>query len=469
MRIRTVPFRHFSERLYRLVRQMARDTGKQASLIIQGDEIEIDRSVLDKINSPLEHLLRNALVHGIETPNERLKANKSETGRITLDLHRENNEIVITLHDDGIGLDVGRIREKARQLGLTATEEELEDEHWFSLIFSHGFSTLDDVTDTAGRGVGLDIVRNELSEIGGSITVTSEKDQGVTFTLRFPMTLAVTQALLVSTADNTYAVPTALVTHVLEMDTETLGTAYQERHLIWNGDRFPLVYLAHLLGVTGTAPEVKRYNRILLLQTGSDRLAVHADTLIGQCEVVVKDIGAQLSRIPGIEGATITGDGNIVLLIDPVRLMQREQAQKLLSAVSAAPIDPATSRTADRAPVVMIVDDSLTVRKVTSRLLERQGYEILIAKDGVGALQLLRETVPAIMLVDIEMPHMDGFELIRTVRNNPELRDIPIIIISSRTADKHRKVAEELGVNEFMGKPYQEEELLQHIERLIKP
>ncbi len=469
VRIRTVPFRHFSERLYRLVRQMARDTGKQASLIIQGDEIEIDRSVLDKINSPLEHLLRNALVHGIETPDERLKANKSETGRITLDLHREGNEIAITLHDDGIGLDVGRIREKARQLGLTATEEELEDEHWFSLIFSHGFSTLDGVTDTAGRGVGLDIVRNELSEIGGSITVTSEKGQGVIFTLRLPITLAVTQALLVSTADNTYAVPTALVTHVLEMDTETLGTAYQERHLIWNGDRFPLVYLAHLLGVTGTAPEVKRYNRILLLQTGSDRLAVHADTLIGQCEVAVKDIGAQLSRIPGIEGATITGDGNIVLLIDPVRLMQREQAQRLLSAVSVAPIDPATSRTADRAPVVMIVDDSLTVRKVTSRLLERQGYEILIAKDGVGALQLLRETVPAIMLVDIEMPHMDGFELIWTVRNNPELRDIPIIIISSRTADKHRRVAEELGVNEFMGKPYQEEELLQHIERLIKP
>ena len=468
VQIRTVPFRHYSERFYRVVRQAAKDTGKQASLTIQGEDIELDRSVIDKIGSPLEHLLRNALVHGIETPQERLQAGKMETGQITLDLCQEGSEIVIVLRDDGIGLDIGRIRDKACQLGLDGPEHEQDDEQWYSLIFMHGFSTLENVTDMAGRGVGLDIVRNELSEIGGNITVASEKNQGVTFTLRLPVTLAVTQALMIRAADSTYAIPTAIVAHVLEMNSETLDTAYQEHHLTWEGNRFPLVYLPHLLGMPHTFPEIQRHNRIVLLQAGHERLAIHTDALAGQCEVVIKNIGPQLSCASGIEGATIMGDGSVVLIIDPIRLLQREQVQELLSAGPAAPADTPDIHLSATAPVVMIVDDSLTVRKVTSRLLERQGYEILIAKDGVGALQLLRETTPTIMLVDIEMPHMDGFELIRAVRNNPQLHTLPIIIISSRTADKHRKVAEELGVNEFMGKPYQEEELLHHIERLIK-
>ncbi|SDV99595.1 chemosensory pili system protein ChpA (sensor histidine kinase/response regulator) [Nitrosomonas eutropha] len=468
LRIRTIPFSHYSERLYRAVRQVTKDTGKQANLIIQGDSIEFDRGVLDKISSSLEHLLRNALVHGIETPEERLSIGKAEAGQITLDLHRDGNEIVMVLQDDGIGLDAERIREKARQLGLGSPENEQDDEQWYPLIFTHGFSTLDGVTDIAGRGVGLDIVRNELGELGGNIAVTSEKNRGTTFTLRFPVTLALTQALMVKAGDSTYAIPIAIVAHVLEMNAETLGTAYQEHHLIWNGNRFPLGYLPHLLGVSHTFPEIRRSNRIVLLQTEHEQLAIHADALIGQCEVVIKNIGPQLSNAPGIEGATITGDGSIVLIINPIKLLQREQVRELLSAGPMTPVDAADIHPSATAPVVMIVDDSLTVRKVTSRLLERQGYEILIAKDGVGALQLLRETIPAIMLVDIEMPHMDGFELIRAVRNNPELQNIPIIIISSRTAEKHRKVAEELGVNEFMGKPYQEDELLQHIERLIK-
>ncbi|MXS86482.1 hybrid sensor histidine kinase/response regulator [Nitrosomonas sp. HPC101] len=468
LRIRTIPFSHYAERLYRVVRQAAKDTGKQASLIIQGDSIEFDRNVLDKISSPLEHLLRNALVHGIELPEERLSSGKAEAGRITLDLHQEENEIVIVLQDDGMGLDTEQIREKARQLGLNHLENEQEGEQWYSLIFTHGFSTLNDVTDIAGRGVGLDIVRNALSELGGDIAVTSEEKQGVTFTLRFPVTLAVTQALMIKAADSTYAIPTAIVVHILEMSAEILGTAYQERYLTWEGDRFPLGYLPHLLGTSYAFPEIRRSNRIVLLQTGHERLAIHTDALIGQCEVVVKNVGPQLSNAPGIEGATITGDGSIVLIINPVKLLQREQVRELLSAGPMAAKDSADIHPSATTPVVMIVDDSLTVRKVTSRLLERQGYEILIAKDGVGALQLLRETIPAIMLVDIEMPHMDGFELIRAVRNNPQLQNIPIIIISSRTAEKHRKVAKELGVNEFMGKPYQEEELLHHIERLIK-
>lgn len=465
--IRTVPFRLYAERLYRVVRQVAHDTGKSADLVIQGDEIELDRSVMEKIISPLEHLLRNALVHGIETTEQRQESGKPETGRITLNLQQEGNEIVMVLQDDGAGIDAEQIRSRADQLGLPVPENETDDTQWLALIFTHGFTMLDNATDIAGRGVGLDIVRKALHDIGGNVTVASEKEQGVTFTLRFPMTLAVMQTLMLKSADNTYAIPLATVAHVQEMNAQTLETAYQQRSLTWNDEVFPLLYLPHLLDDTDSVPEIRRHNRILLLCADDNRLAVHVDTLIGQCEVVVKNAGAQLTRVAGIEGATITSDGGVVLIIDPLQLMQRKRVKALLSAETAVPVQTTASRKISTAPVVMIVDDSLTVRKVTSRLLERQGYEILIAKDGVGALQLLRETIPSIMLVDIEMPHMDGFELIRTVRNNPELSTIPIIIISSRTADKHRTVAANLGVDEFMGKPYQEDELLGHIERLI--
>lgn len=466
LQLRTIPFSHYAERFHHIVRQVAKELGKQAELVIQGGHIELDRDVLDKISSPLEHLLRNALVHGIETPKERSRAGKEKTGKITLTLQQESNEIVLLLQDDGIGLNVETIREKARLLDLVVSETAQDDEQWYSLIFTHGFSTLNDVTNIAGRGVGLDIVRNELGELGGNISVTSEKNQGTAFTLRFPVSLAVTQALMVKAADNTYAIPLATVEHILEMNAATFGVAYEEHHLIWNNNRFPLVYLPHLLDVPHDSPAIKRSNRIVLLHAGEERLAIHADAMIGQCEVVVKPASPQVTNVPGIEGATITGEGNIVLVINPLRLLQCEQVKERLAAGPAAPMDEVVPPSAT-APVVMIVDDSLTVRKVTSRLLERQGYEILIAKDGVGALQLLREIVPAVMLIDIEMPHMDGFELIRTVRNNPELQAIPIIVITSRTAEKHRKVAEELGVSAFMGKPYQEDELLQHIERLV--
>lgn len=467
--IRTVPFKYFSERLHHIARQVSRDAHKKTVLTIDGDQIEIDRSIADKIISPLEHLLRNAIVHGIESSEQRLNAGKPETGSITLAVRQQGNEIHITLEDDGAGLDQGRIREKARQLGLIEETDDLDESQLQSLIFRHGLSTLDEVTDIAGRGIGLDVVNNKMTEIGGSIAVASSLGQGTTFTLRLPITLAVLPALMVKTAENRYAIPTSIVASVQVLNAEALGAAYEARQITHEGQDFPLVYLAHLLEETNQAPEIERHNRVLLLQTGQERLAIHTDVLIGQCEVIIKNAGQQLMRAPGVEGATIMGDGSIVLIINPLKLLQRDQTKALLSGTATSLLHSVdTVRPASTTPVVMIVDDSLTVRKVTSRLLERQGYEILIAKDGVGALELLRETVPAVMLVDIEMPHMDGFELIRTVRNNPDLQHIPVIIISSRTADKHRELARELGVNEFMGKPYLEEELISHIERLVK-
>ena len=467
MRIRTLQFSSFAERYYRVVRQTANDIGKKASLTILGDEIGIDRSVLEKINAPLEHLLRNAVVHGIEDTEKRIQLSKPEIGQIKISLCQEGNEVIITLSDDGNGLNIQRIHEKAIQLGLIQEDDILDDDQIMSLIYRQGLSTTDTVTDIAGRGIGMDIVKNEISALGGRITVHSIVNQGTTFNIHLPLTLAVAQTLLIRTGQQIHAIPTVIVDHIQEVSTDALNIAYQNHKIQYHDKTYPFSHLSHLLGDVNHAPEIKRHNRVLLLQSGTVSLAVHIDELIGNSEVVVKSIGPQLAQAPGIEGATVTGDGEVILILNPVKLIHREDAQEILSAPpSKSAIN--TQKLSPPAPTILVVDDSLTVRRVTCRLLEREGCNALIAKNGLEAIELLRDTIPDVMLIDLEMPKMDGFELIRTIRNNPVTTNIPIIIISSRTAEKHRAMAAALGVNIFLGKPYQEEELLAHITKFIQ-
>ena len=464
--IRTMPFSSFAEHFYRVVRQAARDMNKKAILRIQGGHIEMDRSVLEKMNSPLEHLLRNSVAHGIEMPAKRLEMGKPEIGQITIALRQSGNETVMTLNDDGAGLDIDRIREKALQQGLMRTDETLSDKQVIPFIFAHGLSTVQELSEVAGRGIGLDVVKNEIGSLGGRVEITSEKNVGVTFTIYLPLTLAVAQTLMVQAGGHTYAIPTTVVEHVWELDTDALNAAYHDHRVNFSGNSFLFAYLPHLLGDQEQAPEIKRHNRVLLLHSGALRLAVHVDELIGNSEVVVKSIGAQLARVPGVEGAVVMGDGHIILIINPLKLMHRSNSQSIFtseaSALSTAQTQP------EKTTTVMVVDDSLTVRKITSRLLEREGCDVLIAKDGLDATQLLQDIIPDVMLVDLEMPRMDGFELIKTVRSNPRTANIPIIIISSRTAEKHRNVAKQLGVNAFLGKPYKEDELLKYLAEFIK-
>jgi chemosensory pili system protein ChpA (sensor histidine kinase/response regulator) len=467
MQIRTVPFGNVAEHFYRIVRQEARELDKKASLSIQGDEVEIDRSVLEKINSPIDHLLRNAVAHGIEEPAKRLTQGKPETGQITINLNQEGNEVIIALSDDGNGLDLERIREEALRLELIKIDDQLNDDQLTSLIYSHGLTTLNEATGTAGRGIGMDVVKNEITSLGGRIEILTEIGKGTTFRIYLPLTLTVAQTLLVRAGESTYAVPTVIVKHVQELNADELNEAYANQFVKFNEKNCPFTYLLHLFGEPDRPPKINRHNRILILQSETYQLAVHVDELIGNSEVVVKNIGPQMAHAPGVEGATVMGDGEIILIINPVKLMQRDEVKKLFITPPSAQLTSIDSKPAF-IPTIMVVDDSLTVRKVTSRLLEREGCEVLIAKDGVGAINLLRETIPDVMLVDLEMPHMNGFELIRNVRNNPDTKNIPIIIISSRTADKHRKMANELGVNGFLGKPYNEDELLSHITRHIK-
>ncbi len=466
MRMRAVPFATLSERLYRIVRQTARELDKQAELEIQGAEVDLDRSVLERIAAPLEHMLRNALAHGIETPAQRATAGKGAVGRIAVALRQEANEILLSLSDDGAGIDLDRLHRKAIDKGVVAANQALSEAERMQLVFASGLSTADAVTELAGRGVGMDVVRNEIAAIGGRIDIASARGQGTTFTIYLPLTLAVTQAVLVRSGGAFFALPTGMVEQVLRLKSDAMSELYAKKRVDFQERSYPLHSLAHMLGGP-VATELQSYNSVLLLRSGMQRIALHVDELLGNQEIVVKSLGPQLARMAWIAGATVLADGSIVPLINPVVLARRRASGTPDFEHTTLVPRLATRKTDSNAPLVMVVDDSLTVRRITSRLLEREGYQVLTAKDGLDALQQLRDTLPAVMLVDIEMPRMDGFDLTRNVRADARLRHIPIIVISSRTADKHRSQAEALGVNAFLGKPYQEAELLHRISAFL--
>jgi chemosensory pili system protein ChpA (sensor histidine kinase/response regulator) len=467
MNVRMVPFNTLADRLYRVVRQTAKELDKRANLDLRGGQTELDRSVLEKMTGPIEHLLRNAVAHGLETPEQRRAAGKPEIGEIVLRVGQEGNEIAIELSDDGRGLDFDRIKARGVAAGLIPADQPVGNEKLTELIFQAGFSTADTVTSVAGRGVGMDVVRNEAANLGGRIHVDSTPGHGSRFQVHLPLTLAVTQAVLVRVGSRHFAIPSSMVAQVREMKPEAIEAVRTEGAASWLGDRYPWHYLPHLLGNAETQPEPARRHWLLLLRTGDQRVAVEVDDLVGNQELVVKNIGAQLARVVGIAGATVLGDGEIVLILNPLALVGRIPAAPVAGeapgAAPAAPTAPTPAAAPARVGVVMVVDDSLTVRKITGRLLAREGYHVITAKDGVDALEQLIDMVPDVMLVDIEMPRMDGFDLTRNVRADERLREVPIVMITSRIADKHRNYAREIGVNHYLGKPYDEDELLKII------
>jgi chemosensory pili system protein ChpA (sensor histidine kinase/response regulator) len=461
MGIRMVPFASISERLYRIVRQTGKELGKRANLELSGTEVELDRSVLEKMTAPFEHLLRNAIAHGLETPEQRTLANKEPIGEIRLSLRQESNEVVFDFSDDGAGLDIERVRQKAVESGVLQEGEVLSEEQLIQLIFTPGLSTAEEVTEISGRGVGLDVVRSEISSLGGRVDVSTDAGLGMRFIIHLPLTLAVTKILKVRAGQQTYALPSTMVENAQQLKPDALEAIYRQQYVDWQGARYPLHYLARLLGDDEAEVVSQPHNPVLLLRAGDNRIAVHVDELLGNHEVVVKNIGPQLARLPGIAGATVSANGIVILIINPIAFTQRIAVMRKIAKL------PAEAKVVHVVPVIMVVDDSLTVRKITGRLLDRAGYQVVTAKDGVDALEQLMEVKPSVMLLDVEMPRMDGFELAKRLRQDSRTQDLPIIMITSRTADKHRRYALELGVNEYLGKPYQEEELLQHIARFV--
>ncbi|NNA44563.1 response regulator [Pseudomonas lactis] len=465
MRTRMVPFERMLPRLKRIVRQVAGELGKDVEFIVGNAEGEMDRNVLERMAAPLEHMLRNAVDHGLESREVRLAAGKPEKGRITLDLTHEGGDIVFDMRDDGAGVPLEAVRRKAIKRGLLAPHQEISDRDVLQFILQPGFSTAEKITQISGRGVGMDVVHEEVRQLGGSMVIDSTPGMGVHFRIRLPFTVSVNRALMVHCADDQYAIPLNTIEGLVRVLPHELAGHYQRDppHYEYAGQRYELFYLGDLLHTVSRPKLLGQYQPVpvLLVHCNERRVAVHVDAMAGTREIVVKGLGPQFSGVQGVTGATILGDGHVVLIIDLLAHIRARQPALPAQAVDAPLIlnDPLKKRPL----LVLVVDDSVTVRKVTSRLLERNGMNVLTAKDGIDALAILEEHTPDLMLLDIEMPRMDGFEVAIQIRNDPRLMRLPIIMITSRTGQKHRDRAMAIGVNDYLGKPYQESVLLESI------
>lgn len=474
LRMRLVEFESISDRLYGVVRQVAKETGKLVRLDIEGGSIEMDRGVLDRMTPSFEHMLRNAVVHGIEPSDLRATAGKPATGAICISVQQDGSDVSVRFSDDGAGLQMEKIRARAVEAGLLGADQPLNYAQAAKLLFVPGFSTAENVTELAGRGIGMDVVLSDVSAIGGRIETSAHADGGTIFELVFPLTTAVTQIVLLRMDTVTIGVPANLLETVLRIPQDQLKEAYTKGVLPQaHGDGIPFFWAGAIVGVStrGYRESVgARQQSVAVIRSAGQRVGLHVDEVLGNREVVVKNLGTQLSQLPGLVGITVLASGAVVLIYNPVALMNvygesirqvegvAHSAHAGSSGMDVVPVgDGALARSA---PLVLVVDDSITVRRVTQRLLSRAGLRVALASDGVQALELLRDERPVLVLSDIEMPRMDGMELTRQIRADAKLTDLPIIIITSRTAQKHRDHAAALGANHYLGKPYAEAELL---------
>ena len=462
---RMVRFSGLLSRMRRLVRQSSQELAKKAELLVTGEENEVDNKVLDRMVAPLEHIIRNAVSHGIETPVERVKKGKPEVGVISIDIHRDGSDIVIKVSDDGSGVNIDKIRSRAIQLGLIEENHSLSDSDLIQYILEPGFSTAEHVTQLSGRGVGMDVVDVEIKQLGGTLQIETSP-QGTSFVARLPFTLSINQAILVRTGEETYAIPLINIEGITRLESAELVSYYQQENprLEYAGQQFALHNLAKLVDASNHfKPDEDNKQAVILGRAGDIRVALHVDEILGNREIVVKSLGKQLSQVKSLAGASILADGSVVLILDINGIIRHSVS----SSVKIVYSDQVESSPVKLQNTVMVVDDSITMRRVASKLLERHNYQVVTAKDGVDALAQLEDAQPDVMLLDVEMPRMDGFELATHMQNEASYSSIPIIMITSRTGEKHRDRALEIGVSNYMGKPYQEDELIKNIKKAL--
>ncbi len=477
IKIRLVAVETVSDKLYKIVRSSAKDMNKKVILELEGENTEIDRIVLDKMFDPIAHIIRNSVAHGIEASPERISAAKPIFGKIKMSTRLEGNYIIFNVKDDGAGLDVNKIKAIGLQKNLLSPSVEYSEQELINLIFVPGFSTASSVTQLSGRGVGMDVVQTEVRALGGNIKVTTKLGQGTSFTISIPVSVATSQAMLFKSSKNLIAIPTILVNSIVSFKREQIQGFYNHGYIVNENEEIPLYYVGHLLGgpnKVSNLPELKVYNSIIIAEYNDKKIAVHVDEIINTTDILIKGVSVHLSKINGILGSTILGDGAQGLIVNPLLLVDHwASVGKSVIWKADNVLTDNSIKEVDNTPVVrekllvLVVDDSITVRKTTEKVLINNGFDVILAKHGTDGLEQLQLITPDIILSDIEMPVMDGFDFVKNVKNNDKLKHIPIIMITSRTADKHKNYAFELGASGFIGKPFQEKELVNQIKALV--
>ena len=470
MRLRMIPLATLTSRLQRTVRNVAAQQGKQVELAIDGESTELDKTVLEEMADPLLHLLRNAVDHGIEPATARTAQGKPEQGTIRLRAGHEGSQTVIQITDDGAGIDPRLVRSSALDRGfLTAAEaDRLSDTELMSLLFLPGFSTAPQLSEVSGRGVGLDVVQAKVHRLKGTIQLESHPGKGTTFTIRLPMTLAITRALLVRAGKETLALPLDAIRQIIRLEEHELEQVGRDPVLRVGGQVYPVFWLSKLLSLRSSPDEQVSRPPVLIVYTGVKQVALIVDQLIGGREIVIKNLGTHLRRVRGVAGATLMGDGRVVLILNPAELLA--DPATLPKAPRLAPVHPQLAPVSGDSLTVMVVDDSPSVRRVVTQLIQNAGWKSNQAKDGIDALEVLQHarSLPDLILMDIEMPRMDGFELLATLQSQDSTRPIPKVMVTSRAGDKHRRKALDLGAVGYVVKPYQEEALIVLVRDLVR-
>jgi len=462
MRIRMTPMSSLSRVLFRTVRETARKLEKKANLIITGEDVYMDRFVWAKITDPLMHMLRNALDHGIESPEKRLAAGKPESGTIRVEADQHSRFVVLRISDDGGGIDLERIKERVRSGNLAANPDALSEKELLEFLFHPSFTTRQDISTISGRGIGLDVVRRNIQDLRGSVQLLNNPGQGVTFEIRIPFTLSVNRAVLVSVAGRVFAIPLQDIQQIKRFAVEELHE--NDGIFLHQGDNIiPVANLGFCLQLEKRLTELPTGREgmlAILFNKGEKLFAVSVDEVVEQREIIIKSLGSHLTHVPGISGVTLTGSGELIPIVNLREVIDTENLQTRVAA------EPVLKAGLDEPLKVLIVDDSISVRHSVARLVESQGWKQQQAVDGIEALARLESFVPDVIILDIEMPRMNGYEFKSNLNNNNDFKDIPVVMLTSRTSEKHQQKAKELGVWHYMTKPYNEEAFVRTLEKV---
>ena len=463
MHIRMVPVENIANRLERTVRSVSNKLGKKVDLVINGESTELDKTVLEEITDPLLHLIRNGLDHGIETPEQREKSGKPARAKLTIEALNQGTQVTLRVIDDGRGINLDKVRAKAIERGMIEEGQELSQEELHSLIFLPGFSTADSLSDVSGRGVGMDVVREAVQRLKGTINVDSVAGEGSVFTIHLPMTLAVSRALLVESNGQKFAIPMQAIQKIMRLDPTSVSTVGSQPLVNLGDQSLRLKDMAQHLHMKSEV-EFNVASPLLIIREGDAEVAITVDIVEGGQDIVVKTLGDHLTSVPGYIGATVAGDGTVIPILDPSDICDQKSASFSAGAFRGADAAPVARRR-----LAMVIDDSLSVRRVTTNLLRSQGWDVLDAKDGADGLEKLAasETPPDVFLCDMEMPRMDGLEFVSRIRGQQEFSKTPVIMVTSRAGEKHRKLAAEAGADEHVVKPFNDDQLMDMIMRMV--